>query len=135
MTLSTLSALHLIEGEDVPSASGRTFDSVEPATGERLASVAFGEEADVDRAVTSAAAAFADRRWAGLAPSQRARRMRRVAELLLENADRLAELEARDSGAPLGKARADVEAAAELFYYFAQLPENVSGKTYAAEQN
>lgn len=133
MTSPVLTALHVIDGKSVPSASGRTFDSVEPATGETFASVAFGEEIDVDRAVTSAAAAYADGRWAALAPAERARRMRRVAQLLEENADRLAELEARDSGAPLAKARGDVSSAAELFNYFAQLPENVSGRTYAAD--
>lgn len=131
----TRTALHLIDGEDVPSATGRTFDSVEPSTGSVLAAVSFGDEADVDRAVISAATAFEDRRWAGLAPAQRSRRMRRVAELLLDDTDRLAELEARDSGAPIGKARADVEAAAQLFYYFAQLPEHVAGRTYAGEHD
>ena len=74
--------------------SGRTFESVDPATGSHLADVAFAEEA---------------------------------------NAERLAELESRDSGAPLSKARDDVGAAAELFYYFAQLPENISGRTYAPD--
>ena len=110
--------------QDIPDGS--------PATGQSLAEVAFGEVADVDRAVRSAADAFTDRRWAGLAPAERARRMRRVAELLQDNAERLAELEARDSGAPLAKTRGDVAGAAELFYYFAQLPEHVSGRTYAS---
>ena len=128
-----LSAQHLIDGHEVPSLSGRTFDTVEPATGAQLADVAFGEEADVDRAVQSAAAAFADGRWSQMSPAERARRMRRVAALLEDNVERLAELESRDTGAPLYKTRADVVAAAELFYYFAQLPENVSGRTYASD--
>ena len=130
-----LTANHLIDGSEVPSLSGRSFASVEPASGQPLAEVSFGEEADVDRAARSAAAAYDDRRWVGLAPAERARRMRRVAELLEANADRLAELESRDSGAPLGKTRGDVQGAAELFYYFAQLPEHVSGHTYAGEDN
>jgi acyl-CoA reductase-like NAD-dependent aldehyde dehydrogenase len=130
-----LSANHIIDGSEVPSLSGRSFASVEPATGQPLAEVSFGEEADVDRAVRSAAAAYDDRRWVGLAPAERARRMRRVADLLEANADRLAELESRDSGAPLAKTRGDVQGAAELFHYFAQLPEHVSGRTYAGEDN
>jgi len=130
--MSLLTAQHVIDGAEVASLSGRTFQTAEPATGQSLAEVAFGEVADVDRAVRSAADAFTDRRWAGLAPAERARRMRRVAELLQDNAERLAELEARDSGAPLAKTRGDVAGAAELFYYFAQLPEHVSGRTYAS---
>lgn len=124
---------HLIGGREVASLSGETFDSVEPATGKLLAQVAFGGEPDVDRAAVSAAEAFRDGRWQRLPAAERARRMRRVAGLLLDHGDELAELEARDSGAPLIKAKGDVEAAAGAFTYFAQLPEHVSGRTYAAD--
>jgi acyl-CoA reductase-like NAD-dependent aldehyde dehydrogenase len=131
--MSQQTAEHLIDGREVPSLSGRTFESVDPATGSHLADVAFAEEADVDRAVQSAATAFRDGRWCDLPPRERSRRMRRVGALIEANAERLAELESRDSGAPLSKARDDVGAASELFYYFAQLPENVSGRTYATD--
>jgi acyl-CoA reductase-like NAD-dependent aldehyde dehydrogenase len=131
--MPTATAQHLIDGHEVPSLSGATFESLDPATGAPLGTVSFGDESDVDRAVRSAATAFDDGRWHHLAPAERARRMRRVATLLDDNAERLAELEARDSGAPLTKTRGDVGAAAGLFNYFAQLPEHVSGRTYATE--
>src|SRR5580658_7228865 len=109
--MSQQTAEHLIDGREVPSLSGRTFESVDPATGSHLADVAFAEEADVDRAVQSAATAFRDGRWCDLPPRERSRRMRRVGALIEANAERLAELESRDSGAPLSKARDDVGAA------------------------
>ena len=62
---------HFIDGRLVPSVSGATFDSVNPATGAVLAQVARGEQADVDAAVASAQAAWVDRRWRGLAPRAR----------------------------------------------------------------
>ncbi|WP_029138368.1 aldehyde dehydrogenase family protein [Nakamurella lactea] len=124
---------HLIDGREVLSQSGATFESVEPATGQVLTEVALGGDEDVDRAATSAAAAFDDGRWQHLPAAERAARMRKVADLLLEHADELAETEARDSGAPLAKAQGDVVGAAGAFTYFAQLPEHVSGRTYAAD--
>jgi acyl-CoA reductase-like NAD-dependent aldehyde dehydrogenase len=126
-------AAHLIEGNETPSISGETFETVDPSTGQPLGTVAFAQVDDVNRAVDSAANAFGDGRWYHLPPAERARRMRRVATLLEGNRDRLAELESRDSGAPLAKTRGDVSAAAALFDYFAQLPEHVSGRTYATE--
>lgn len=124
---------HLIDGQQVGSLSEQTFESVEPATGTRLSEVAFGAAEDVDRAAVSAAQAFRDGRWQHLPAAERAARMRRVADLLLEHSDELAELEARDSGAPLSKTKGDVAGAAGAFTYFAQLPEHVSGRTYAAD--
>ncbi|HEY7050111.1 MAG TPA: aldehyde dehydrogenase family protein, partial [Jatrophihabitantaceae bacterium] len=126
-------AAHLIEGNETASISGETFETVDPSTGQPLGTVAFAQVDDVNRAVDSAANAFGDGRWYHLPPAERARRMRRVATLLEGNRDRLAELESRDSGAPLAKTRGDVSAAAALFDYFAQLPEHVSGRTYATE--
>jgi acyl-CoA reductase-like NAD-dependent aldehyde dehydrogenase len=131
--MSHATVQHLIDGEERASLSGETFESIEPGTGRALASVAFGGEADVDRAVASGWKAFRNGRWSRLSPGERARRMRRVAALLEENGDRLAELESRDSGAPITKTRGDVTSAAALFEYFSQLPEHVSGRTYATD--
>jgi acyl-CoA reductase-like NAD-dependent aldehyde dehydrogenase len=58
---------HFIDGREVPSRDGRTFDSVSPATGEVLAQVSFGGPADVDRAAQAAAAAFEAGPWRDLA--------------------------------------------------------------------
>ena len=131
--MPTAPVQHLIDGREVASQAGQTFESLNPATGLPLADVAYADAGDVDRAVRSAAAAFRDGRWYSLSPAERARRMRRVATLLENEAEHLAELESRDSGAPLTKTRGDVGAAADLFNYFAQLPEHVSGRTYATD--
>jgi acyl-CoA reductase-like NAD-dependent aldehyde dehydrogenase len=129
----TGSVAHLIDGREVPSASGETFQTLEPATGAVLSEVALGRDEDVDRAATSAARAFEDGRWANLSATERSARMRKVADLLLAHSDELAETEARDSGAPIAKARGDVAGAAGAFTYFAQLPEHVGGRTYASD--
>ena len=124
---------HLIGGEEVASLDDRSFPSVEPATGEKLATVSFASEADVDRAVATAWEAYRAGVWRDLGPAERARRLRRLARLIEDNADRLAELESRDSGAPISKARGDVASTVSLVEYFAQLPEHVSGRTYATD--
>src|SRR3954463_12708114 len=92
----------LIDGERVPAADGRTFDTPDPATGERLATVSQGGAEDVDRAVRPARAASArgggGRRMSALA---RGRRLARLAALLDAHADELAQLESLDNGKPV----------------------------------
>jgi acyl-CoA reductase-like NAD-dependent aldehyde dehydrogenase len=121
--------LHFIGGEEVDSLSGRTFESVNPATGEALATVAFGERDDVDRAVDAAWRAFES--WRDAAPSARAACLRRIAGLIRERADEIARLESLDVGKPIAQARDDVLSAATVVEYAATLPENVRGTVYA----
>ncbi len=126
----------------VPAASGRTFPTLDPATGEVLAQVPHGTEIDVERAVAAARAAFElGSPWRRTTPRQRQRLLWRVAELIDENADELAQLETLDNGKPLASARGDVGVAAELFRYFAgwatkiegtTIPMSTEGRTYLA---
>ncbi len=110
----------LIGGEWTAAASGRTFDTVNPATGEVLAAVADGGEADVDAAVAAAAEAFESASWAGMLPAERARLLWRIADLVEAHADELAELETRDQGQPIGVSRGvSVANAAEHLRYYA----------------
>ena len=110
----------LIGGKWVPAASGRTFDVTNPATGEVIAQVAEGDKEDVDRAVKAARAAFESGRWPALSPSQRAKVIWRIGELLTEHLDEFAELESLDNGKPVTIARAaDVPLAADMFQYMA----------------
>jgi acyl-CoA reductase-like NAD-dependent aldehyde dehydrogenase len=122
---------HVIDGAEVDSASGRTFASHDPATGELLADVAFGEAEDVARAV--AAARRADR-WARVAPAERAATLRRVAALIRERGDELAALESADSGKPLAQAAAEIVSGAELFETFSGLPELPAGRVHPAAE-
>lgn len=88
----------LVDGELVSAASGNTFSTHNPATGELLADLPACGEEDVDRAVSSARAAFKDGRWSGLHPAERKRVLLRLAELIEQNTVELAVMESIDSG-------------------------------------
>src|SRR5690242_17398307 len=93
---------HLLIGEErPPAADGRTFETLDPATGQAIAAVAHGGAADVDRAVGAARDALENGPWATLLPAERARLLNRLADLVEENADELAQIEALDNGKPL----------------------------------
>jgi len=87
-----------VDGSFRPTASGQTFDSVNPATGAVLAQVAACGAADVDFAVEKARDAFEDGRWSRLAPGDRKEVLIRLAKLMKRNARELAVMESLDSG-------------------------------------
>ena len=121
----------LIDGEWVAAASGRTFDTINPATEEKLAEVAYGEKEDIDRAVRAARKAFAyDSPWRRMSPSARGKLIWRIGDLIEQHVEELAMLESLDNGKPLGVARvADVPLAADLFHYMAGWPTKILGDT------
>jgi acyl-CoA reductase-like NAD-dependent aldehyde dehydrogenase len=126
-----LSCLHFIDGEEVPSVAGRTFEDLNPATGRPLATVAFGDAEDVDRAVTAARRAFDRGSWSQAPPADRAACLRRIAASIRDRVGEIARLEALDVGKPITDARADVLGAAAIMEYAATLPENVRGQVFA----
>ena len=87
-----------IDGQWVNAASGGTFDSLNPYTGEVWAKIPDGQDADVDRAVTAAQRALADPEWKGMGPTRRGLLMRHLGELISQNADHLGHVETRDNG-------------------------------------
>lgn len=121
----------LIDGEWQDSADGRTFATVDPATEEQITQIAHAGTADVDRAVASARRAFEHgSAWSRFTPRQRGRLLWKIADLLEENADEFAQLEALDGGKPFVGARdGDVATAAELFRYFAGWTNKIEGTT------
>jgi phenylacetaldehyde dehydrogenase len=120
----------LINGKWVDAASGKTFPSYNPATGEVLAYVAEGDREDIDRAVKAARAAFESGPWSKLTPSERGRLIWKLADLLEENLEEFAELETMDNGKPLTVARAaDVPLAVDLFRYMAGWATKIEGHT------
>ncbi|MFN8621503.1 MAG: aldehyde dehydrogenase family protein [Chloroflexota bacterium] len=131
--IGAASALHFIDGREVPSRSGRTFASIDPATGGELAQVAFGEAEDVDAAVAAARRTFEAGSWAKLSPGERAKRLRRLADLIHDHADRIGAIESRDTGKPLGQATAEVHVGADFFTYFAGHAELPDGRTHPAD--
>ena len=78
---------HVIDGEIVPSLDGATMPVLDPASGQQVATAAAGTEADVERAVRSARAAFDDGRWRDVPPLEKERRLRRLSSLLAERGD------------------------------------------------
>lgn len=120
----------LIGGEWMPAASGATFDSINPATGQPLASVALAGDADVDRAVQAARHALEAGPWPSLSGAERGNLLWKTAELIEQHADELAELETLDNGKPLRAARhGDLPMAVRHFRYYAGWAGKLEGTT------
>ena len=118
-----------IDGQWTDAASGKTFETPNPATGEILARVAEGDAEDINRAVRAARAAF-NGPWSRLTPSDRGRIIWKIGDLLLEHAEELAQLESLDNGKPYAVALgADVPLAADLFHYMAGWATKINGQT------
>jgi aldehyde dehydrogenase (NAD+) len=120
-----------IDGEFVPSVSGKRFPTVNPATGEVLAEVAEAGREDLDRAVAAARSAFDSGPWAGMKPRQRGRILTKAAELLLSRAEEFGKIETLDNGKPIFEsAKIDMPAAAECLAYFGESADKLYGDTY-----
>ena len=119
-----------INGQWAEAASGKTFETPDPATGETLARVAEGEAEDINRAVKAARRAFDEGPWSRMTTSERGRIIWRIGDLILEHLDELAQLESLDNGKPFAVARAaDVPLAADLFHYMAGWATKIEGNT------
>ncbi|MEM7690570.1 MAG: aldehyde dehydrogenase family protein [Pseudomonadota bacterium] len=117
-----------IDGRWVESASGATFETLDPATGKALGQMARGNAADVDAAVASARAAFEDGRWSGLTPMERSKTLWAIADAIEANIDELAELETLDQGKALYVGRwAEIPGAVNQFRYFSGMATKIEG--------
>ena len=120
----------LIRGQWVEAASGKTFDTINPSKGEVLAKVAEGDSEDINRAVAAARKAFEGGSWPKLTPSQRGRLLLKLADLIEQNAEELAQLETLDNGKPIKYSRGgDVPLTADHFRYFAGWATKLEGET------
>ena len=120
----------LIGGKWVESVSGKTFETYNPATGEVLAHVAEGDKQDIDLAVKAARKAFESGPWPAMSPSDRGRLLWKLAELIDQNRDELAELETLDNGKPVFFSRiVDIPSASDAFRYYAGWATKVEGAT------
>jgi phenylacetaldehyde dehydrogenase len=120
----------LINGKWVDAASGKTFPTYNPATGDVLANIAEGDKEDINRAVAAARAAFETGPWRKLTPSERGRMIWRLAELIEKHAEEFAQLESLDNGKPVTVARvADVPATIDMFRYMAGWATKIEGNT------
>jgi acyl-CoA reductase-like NAD-dependent aldehyde dehydrogenase len=119
----------LIDGKAVDAASGKSFKTLNPATGETLAAVAEADSADVDRAVAAARAALSGP-WAKLSPAERERVLHKAADLLEARAEAFAQLETLDNGKPVREAKnGDLPLAIGLLRYFGGWPTKIHGET------
>jgi len=121
--------LPLLIGGARPAASdGRTFATIDPATGDVIVEAAQAGEADVDAAVGAAQAAL-DGPLRKVNPAKRSALMNALAELIKANGDELAELESLDNGKPLAAAKGDVAASVNHLRYYAGWPTKIEGET------
>jgi acyl-CoA reductase-like NAD-dependent aldehyde dehydrogenase len=118
----------LIGGEDVPAASGATFDALNPTTGETWATHALAGAEDVDRAVRAAQAAFEDERWRGLSATRRGRLLMRLGDLIAERAEEIAAVEVAANGKLYKEMLAQLRVIPEWLYYFGGLADKVEGR-------
>jgi acyl-CoA reductase-like NAD-dependent aldehyde dehydrogenase len=118
----------LIGGERLEAADGRSFETIDPATGEPICDVAEAGAEDVDRAVTAARAAL-EGPLRKVSASKRAGLMYSLAELIKANGEQLAELESLDNGKPLAAAKGDIAATVAHLRYYAGWPTKIEGET------
>ncbi|MFC5731601.1 MULTISPECIES: aldehyde dehydrogenase [Nocardioides] len=118
---------HFIGGERVAPASSEYFESTNPATRAVLYEAARGNADDVDRAVTSAVRAFEDPRWRDLSQTRRGHLLRRLGDLIAENAEELARMESQDNGKLLREMRGQLATLPEYYYYYAGLADKIQG--------
>lgn len=119
-----------IHNEAQDAASGDTFETINPATGATIASVARGAAADIDRAVRSAREAMDSPAWRRMNPHKRASLLWRLADLIEANADELGALETQDNGKTFFESRkVDVRSVVGNFRYFAGLADKIQGES------
>jgi aldehyde dehydrogenase (NAD+) len=126
----------LIGGKWLDSVSGKTFPTVNPATGETICQVAEGDKADIDLAVRAARKAFEDGPWSKMSGAERGRLMNKLADLIEKNQEELAALESLDNGKPLRDSlAADLPLTIKCYRYYAGWADKNHGKTIPVEGN
>jgi aldehyde dehydrogenase (NAD+) len=116
-----------VGGEWVAPSSGEWFESYNPFTGEPWAMIARGNAADADHAVRTAHAAFSDGPWPQMTPTQRGALLRKLGDLVAQNAQHLAEIEVRDNGKLIAEMSAQLNYVPQWYYYFGGLADKVQG--------
>jgi aldehyde dehydrogenase (NAD+) len=125
-----------IGGKWLDSVSGKTFPTLNPATGETICQVAEGDKADVDLAVKAARKAFEDGPWPKMNASERGRLLNKLADLLEKNQGELAVLESLDNGKPYRDSFAiDLPMTIKCYRYYAGWADKIHGKTIPVEGN
>lgn len=124
----------LIGGEWVGARSGAAFENLNPYTGRAWSTVPEAADEDVDRAVGAARRAFDEGPWGRMTGTERARLLRRLAQLIGDNAERLAAVETTDNGKLIREMRGQLRALPEWYYYFAGAADKIQGDTIPSDK-
>ena len=126
MSITVSTFQNFVGGKWVDAAEGGTAEIINPATGDTIAEVPNGTEADVDRAVEAAKSALPE--WLETTPGERAEMMLKLADALEANADELVQLESQNVGKPMGIARDEVPVSADNIRFFAGAARTLEGR-------
>ncbi|MBA0773783.1 hypothetical protein Gotri_009036 [Gossypium trilobum] len=125
---------NLIDGKFVDAASGKTFPTYDPRTGDVISNVAEGDAEDIDRAVAAARKAFDEGPWPKMTPYERSRIMLRFADLVEKHSEELAALETWNNGKPHEQAaKSELPMFIRLFHYYAGWADKIHGLTVPAD--
>jgi len=118
----------LINGEWVRAASGKTFESRNPATGDLLATVAQGDKEDIDRAVAAARAAF-EGPWSKFKPYERQALLLKIGDIIEKHYEELSLLDTMDMGAPISRTRGTKQRVLGMLRWYAGMATSIHGET------
>ena len=119
-----------INGKWVDSKSGKTFDVEDPATGKKISTCAAGDKNDIDLAVSAARKCFDSGKWHSVPPNEKGKIIWKIAELIDDHTEELAQLESLDNGKPVAiAAGADVALSSDIFRYMAGWATKIEGET------
>ena len=126
----------LIDGKWVSAESEKTFETINPATGEVLAKIPEAGKADIDKAVKAARKAFESGPWRNkMTAAQRAQCLYKLASLIEQKTEEFAQLETLDNGKPIKESRFAAPGAANTFRYYAGWATKIEGETINANNN
>ncbi len=127
---------HFINGEYVSSADGQTFDDINPATGEVIATVSLGGEREIDEAVRAAKNAFENGPWPHLSIRERCDYLKKIGDAILARKDVLAVAESRDTGKPISESlNGDIPRSAMNFRFFADFAPSLTDDAFTVSEN
>ena len=124
-----------VNGKWVEASGGQSFDVVDPGTGSRIATVSSLQKDDVDAAVDSAAAAFAEGTWSKMAVNERSVVLHRIADAVEQRLSQFAQLESLDCGKVYNQAEGDIQNFIDTFRYFADLVQAVNYRSVLGVKN
>ncbi|MBE0690134.1 MAG: aldehyde dehydrogenase family protein, partial [Anaerolineae bacterium] len=122
-------------GKRIASADGRTAPAYNPATGQPIADVAQASAADVDATVKLAHQRFSEGAWKTMRSRERGQILQRIANLIRERQETLAQIESANGGKPINAARGEIGAVANTFEYYAGAVNKIHGQTIPANAN